>query len=72
MCPANKVPPKWGEIVDIGKQINYENPFEAGLWYPDGGMTPNKFKHYLIVVLFQWIPALLIDFLMMCFGQRRL
>lgn len=72
LTPSKKVPPLWGEVIAIGRDINYEHPFEAGLWYPAGGFTTNKYYHYLVVFLFQWIPALFIDFLLMCFFQKRL
>jgi alcohol-forming fatty acyl-CoA reductase len=57
--------------LNTGRKLNYEYPFEAGLWYPGGGMTLNYFKHYAILVICQWIPALLIDFLMLIFFQPR-
>lgn len=43
----------------------------AGLWYPNGNMTMNVFKHYLTLIICQWIPAVLIDFLMLIFFQPR-
>lgn len=43
----------------------------AGLWYPNGQMTMNLVKHYLTLFICQWIPALLIDFLMIIFFQPR-
>jgi alcohol-forming fatty acyl-CoA reductase len=61
----------WGFVLDEGKQKNYEYPFEAGLWYPNGTMTMNVPKHYLTLFFCQWIPALLIDFLMLIFFQPR-
>lgn len=45
--------------------------FAAGLWYPNGNMTMNVVKHYLTTFVCQWIPALLIDFLMLIFFQPR-
>lgn len=62
----------WGEVLELGKQIAYKNPFEAGVWYPNGTITTNKMEHLLNVFLFQWIPAYLIDFLMLIFRQKRL
>ena len=51
--------------------MNYKYPFDAGLWYPNGDVTMNPIKHYLTLFFCQWIPAVLIDFLMLIFCQRR-
>lgn len=40
--------------------------------YPDGDITTNKIYHTICVTLFHWLPAYFIDFLMFCFGQKRL
>lgn len=62
----------WGEVISHGKRISYEYPFEAGVWYPNGTITTNKLEHLLKIVLFHWLPAYLIDFLMLVMGQKRL
>lgn len=61
----------WGTVLNEGKRINYKYPFEVGLWYPNGNMTMNPVKHYLTMALTMWLPALLIDFLMLIFFQPR-
>lgn len=62
----------WGEVLNLGKQLGYEYPFEAGLWYPNGAITTNRYVHATRVFFYHWVPAYLIDFLMLCFGQKRL
>lgn len=62
----------WHEVIDIGKDVIEEYPFETVLWYPGGGMTPNKYIYTICTVLFHWIPAYFIDFLLMIFGQKPL
>lgn len=62
----------WSEVLDTGKKIFHQYPFEAGVWYPDGDITTNKFMHMLNVIFFHWLPAYLIDFIMLCIGQKRL
>lgn len=62
----------WQWIMDKGKNFGMQYPFEVGLWYPDGNITTNKFYHWICVILFMWLPALLIDCLLFIFGQRRL
>ncbi|XP_055916268.1 uncharacterized protein LOC129949069 [Eupeodes corollae] len=61
----------WGEVIELSKKIGYQYPVEAGLWYPDGCVTTNKYLHNINVLLFHWLPAYLIDFLMLLLGQKR-
>jgi len=65
-------PITWGDVVGRGRKHFHEQPFEGAVWYPDGDIRSNKYTHMLIVYLFHWIPAILIDCLMFIFGQKRL
>lgn len=62
----------WGEVLNRGKAVIYENPFQAGFWYPNGEMTKNRTLFLFYVFVFHSVPAYLIDFLLLCFGQKRL
>lgn len=62
----------WREVLDKGKRVCYQYPFEAGLWYPNGDMTTSHIIHKFNVIMYHWLPAYFIDFLMLCFGQKRL
>lgn len=66
------LPITWGEILEKGKKIAYEYPFEGQVWYPDGDIRSNKFVHNLFVFFFHLLPAYFIDFLMLIFRQKRL
>ncbi|XP_025261952.1 putative fatty acyl-CoA reductase CG5065 isoform X2 [Camponotus floridanus] len=61
----------WREILKKYKQFIYEYPFERQIWYPAGDVHSNKILHNIIVLLFQIIPAYLIDFLMLILGYKR-
>ncbi|XP_070134940.1 putative fatty acyl-CoA reductase CG5065 isoform X1 [Drosophila bipectinata] len=61
----------WKWIMDVGRDLGMKYPFEVGLWYPDGNMTSSKFYHTFCSIMFMWLPAYLIDFLLLIFGQRR-
>lgn len=69
-CASQKT--KWHRVLELGESINAEYPIEAGVWYPGGSMTTSVVLHTVRMVLFHWVPAYLIDFLMLCFGQKRL
>ncbi|XP_075167341.1 putative fatty acyl-CoA reductase CG5065 [Haematobia irritans] len=61
---------KW--IMDISHKFNKEIPLLMPLWYPNVSLTMNKYYHWLNVILFMWLPALLVDLLMTVCGQKRL
>ncbi|XP_030557712.1 putative fatty acyl-CoA reductase CG5065 isoform X1 [Drosophila novamexicana] len=61
----------WKWIMDVGRDLGLKYPFDVGLWYPDGNMTTSKFYHTICTILFMWLPAYIIDFLLAIFGQRR-
>ncbi|XP_068147838.1 fatty acyl-CoA reductase 1 [Drosophila tropicalis] len=62
---------QWGEVIELSKKIGYQYPMEAGLWYPDGCITTNKLHHNINVILFHWLPAYVIDFILFLLGQKR-
>lgn len=63
---------QWGEAIEMGKKIGYEYPMELCLWYPDGCITTNRLHHQINVILFHWLPAYFIDFILFILGQKRL
>ncbi|XP_051155914.1 putative fatty acyl-CoA reductase CG5065 isoform X2 [Leptopilina boulardi] len=65
------MPITWGEILEKGKKVVREYPFEGAIWYPDGDIRKSKFIHNLFVFFFHLIPAYFIDFLMLLFRQKR-
>lgn len=65
-------PTTWQEVVDIGKRVNAECPFETMLWYPGGNVHSNEYIHNFVDLLFHWIPAYFIDFLLLLLGRKTL
>ncbi|XP_020294359.1 putative fatty acyl-CoA reductase CG5065 [Pseudomyrmex gracilis] len=61
----------WGEVLEKGRAIIYDYPFEGQVWYPDGDIRSSKLIHNLFVFFFHIIPAYLIDFLMLILRQKR-
>ncbi|XP_063235357.1 putative fatty acyl-CoA reductase CG5065 isoform X2 [Bacillus rossius redtenbacheri] len=60
----------WVEVLNMGRHLIYEYPFEMTVWYPNGNIHNSKLVHTFNVFFFQWIPAYLIDFLMIIFMQK--
>lgn len=67
---VNKI--TFGSILERGRSIIYDYPFEMCVWYPGGDMRRNKFIHDLYVLFVHFLPAYFIDFLMLIFRQKRL
>ncbi|XP_041977375.1 putative fatty acyl-CoA reductase CG5065 [Aricia agestis] len=61
----------WKEVLDVGKATVRKYPFEGPLWYPDGNIRHNKLIHEICVFFYHILPAYLIDFLLLIFGQKR-
>ncbi|XP_018563270.1 putative fatty acyl-CoA reductase CG5065 [Anoplophora glabripennis] len=65
------MPLTYQEILNMGRSIYYEYPFEMQIWYPDGDIRSSKLVHNIYSILFHWLPALLIDLIMFVCGQKR-
>lgn len=72
MTASEKKKRKLGYVLEAAKKVNFDVPAQIGLWFPNGTITSNKFMHKINVALFHWLPAYFIDFLLLCFGQKRL
>lgn len=72
-CDAGDVPLTWNNIFEIASEHIYENPpYEKMLWYPNVTFTSNYLIYMLFVFLFQIIPSLLMDFVMLVSGRKAL
>ncbi|XP_067631169.1 putative fatty acyl-CoA reductase CG5065 isoform X2 [Eurosta solidaginis] len=60
-----------GDVINMCKRLGREYPLNAGLWYPDAVITTNKLYHLVNVIMFHWLPAYFIDFMLLAFGQKR-
>ncbi|XP_066995731.2 putative fatty acyl-CoA reductase CG5065 isoform X1 [Anabrus simplex] len=61
----------WGDVVERGRKIVYENPFELAVWYPDGNIHTNRLIHKLCVIFLHIVPAYILDFLLLLARQKR-
>ncbi|KAJ1521364.1 hypothetical protein ONE63_003040 [Megalurothrips usitatus] len=71
-CTGSVVRTTWGEVLQMGRRMVCEYPFEWCVWYPDGGIRTSWLQHNIIVFLFQLIPAYLIDMLLFIARQERI
>ncbi|CAO1407990.1 unnamed protein product [Diamesa serratosioi] len=60
----------WGESIEMGKQMFYEHPLCMSLWYPSGNVKANYYHHLFCVIFFHYLPAYIIDFLLLITRQK--
>nr|XP_022909440.1 putative fatty acyl-CoA reductase CG5065 [Onthophagus taurus] len=60
----------WGEVFDYYRNLVSEYPFKKMLWYPAGQPTKNYYLNQIYMLLFQFIPAYIVDFLLILFMQK--
>ncbi|XP_017779308.1 PREDICTED: putative fatty acyl-CoA reductase CG5065 [Nicrophorus vespilloides] len=69
--PRDIVEITWAEVMNKGRVAMWKYPFEWMLWYPNGTIRTNVYIHWLIMILFQWIPAILLDILFFILRRER-
>lgn len=72
LTDSGRNPLKWGDAIQTGRQWFYKYPLTQMLWYPGGSVKTNYYHHMLCMVLFHYVPAYLIDLLMLAIGQKPL
>jgi fatty acyl-CoA reductase len=59
------------EMVTMGRETVYNKiPFNGVFWYPGGSMKQSRFLHNLAFFMYQWLPAVIIDVLLVCLGYK--
>ncbi|KAJ3639227.1 hypothetical protein Zmor_003907 [Zophobas morio] len=57
-------------LFDIGRKIWNEHPFDNVLWYPDCKITKCYYNYIFQMIIYQLVPALLIDGMLKLIGER--
>lgn len=60
----------WGSAINMGRTLTQVYPFSGILWYPGGSTTTSKLYHWIRVILFQLVPAYLLDILIALSGNK--
>ncbi|XP_061392598.1 fatty acyl-CoA reductase 1-like [Musca vetustissima] len=65
LSSSNEIKVSWKEIVEMGRWV-VENrvPLNGCAWYPGGSMKSNLVLHWIAMVFCHWLPAILVDFLL--------
>ena len=72
VCESGDNPVTWGGLLDMCTNESRVTPSSGAVWYPDGSIKDSRWQHLLCVVFFHFLPAYIIDFLMLVTGNRRL
>ncbi|XP_061728068.1 putative fatty acyl-CoA reductase CG5065 [Cydia pomonella] len=57
----------WEEMIEAGREIILNKvPLNGVAWYPGGSMKHSRLYHNICVLLFHWLPAILVDCLLWC------
>ncbi|XP_053961383.1 putative fatty acyl-CoA reductase CG5065 [Anastrepha ludens] len=70
LCISKKALFSWGESIETGKRFFYEFPLSYALWFPDGSIKKSYYHHLFCVILFHYLPAYIIDFLLLIVGRK--
>ncbi|XP_063392484.1 fatty acyl-CoA reductase 1-like isoform X2 [Cydia fagiglandana] len=61
----------WSEMIDAGREIIMNRvPLNGVAWYPGGSMKHSRLYHNICMVLFHWLPAMLVDCLLFILGYK--
>ncbi|KAI8433255.1 hypothetical protein MSG28_015329 [Choristoneura fumiferana] len=61
----------WSEMIEAGREIIMNRlPLNGVAWYPGGSMKHSRLYHNICMVLFHWIPAILVDTLLLVLGYK--
>ncbi|GLH03059.1 Putative fatty acyl-CoA reductase CG5065 [Gryllus bimaculatus] len=60
----------WTEVIEKGRRHLYANPLSGAIWYPDGSIKSSWLVHTLCVIFFHFLPAYLIDLLLLVCGHK--
>lgn len=59
-------------MADRSLSVIQKRSMERQLWYPTANITTCRYYHYLYVLLFQLIPAILVDSILILTGHKPL
>lgn len=65
-------PITWGDTIRMSKEIIWKYPLSQMLWFPSGSIKRNYYHHLICSILFHYLPAYFVDFLMIIFRQKPL
>ncbi|XP_067632986.1 putative fatty acyl-CoA reductase CG5065 isoform X2 [Eurosta solidaginis] len=65
LTSSSDIKVSWNEIIECGRWV-IENkiPLNGVAWYPGGSMKSNYYVHFVYMVLLHWLPALVVDALL--------
>lgn len=63
-------PLTWGQFTELNIQNGFDYPFSSAIWYLSFHTHKTAFMNRIYMFFLHLLPAMLIDLLSMCVGQR--
>ena len=57
-------------LLDMGQKVWNESPFDSVLWYPKIKITNCYYSYIFRMIMYQLVPALLVDGLLKLMGKQ--
>ncbi|XP_049840511.1 putative fatty acyl-CoA reductase CG5065 [Schistocerca gregaria] len=67
---SSDMPVTWNELVKIGQDLYTQFPSPKMLWYPSGAIHRNCIVYIICLVLFQFLPAIIVDAALVLSGKK--
>lgn len=67
---SSDMPVTWNEFVKIGQDLYMQYPSPRMLWYPSGAIHRNCLVHIICLILFQFLPAIIVDTAFVLTGKK--
>ncbi|XP_015586610.1 fatty acyl-CoA reductase wat isoform X2 [Cephus cinctus] len=65
-----EAPLTWGDYCETNLKYGHQYPLSNSIWYLSFRMNKHKIIHLLYVLFLHLLPALLVDTVSICFGQK--
>lgn len=63
---------KWKTYLNRSITLFRETPFDYSIWYPEGTIKENYFHNLFCLIFYHYVPAVLIDLLLILLQKRTL
>lgn len=60
----------WGEALTVANNWLYEHPYSKMMWYPFGRNHDSYLSYRIYTIFLHFLPALLIDFILILIGRK--
>ncbi|GAB0090386.1 Fatty acyl-CoA reductase [Sergentomyia squamirostris] len=68
---SSEIKVSWNQVIEMGREIvTTKVPLNGVMWYPGGSMKTNRLYHNFCLIMYHFLPAIVIDALLFCLGYK--